>query len=95
MMAETGAQAASTWDAVLDIVYLGAFIAVNLAIMNMLPIPAVDGGRVVALLITTAVEKITKKKINPKYEAYLHGAGMILLLALMVIITFKDIWGLF
>ena len=46
----------------------------------------------VGLLLTTDVEAITKKKINPKYEGYLHGAGMILLLALMAIILFKDIF---
>ena len=72
--------------------YFGGMIAVNLAIMNLLPIPALDGGRVVALLITTTVEKITRKKIDPKYEGYLHGAGMILLLGLMAIIMFKDIF---
>ena len=94
-MTETVETSQSTLDALMNMLNYGALIAINLAIMNMLPIPAVDGGRVVALLITTAVEKITKKKINPKYEAYLHGAGMILLLALMVVITFKDIWGLF
>ena len=63
--------------------------------MNLLPIPALDGGRVVGLLITVAVEGITKKKINPKYEGWLHGAGMILLLGLMAVIMFKDIFVLF
>ena len=95
MMNETAQSSATTLDAVLNLLYLGAFIAVNLAVMNMLPIPALDGGRVVCLLLTTAVESITKKKIDPKYEGYLHGAGMILLLALMAIIMFKDIWNLF
>jgi len=82
-------------DAVLNMLYFGAFIAINLAVMNLLPIPALDGGRVVGLLITTAVEGITKKKIDPKYEGYLHGAGMILLLGLMAVIMFKDIFVLF
>jgi len=91
MMAETGAQAASTWDAVLDIVYLGAFIAVNLAIMNMLPIPALDGGRVFFLIVTWLIEAITRKRLDPKYEGYVHAAGMILLLALMALIMFNDI----
>jgi regulator of sigma E protease len=75
--------------------YFGGFLAINLAVMNLLPIPALDGGRVVGLLITTAVEKITRRKINPKYESYLHGAGMILLLILMAVIMFKDIIFLF
>ena len=95
IMSETAA-ASSTWvDAMLNMLYFGAFIAINLAVMNLLPIPALDGGRVVGLLITTAVEAVTRKKINPKYEGYLHGAGMVLLLALMAVIMFKDIIFLF
>ena len=81
-------------DALLNLLYFGGFIAINLAVMNLLPIPALDGGRVVCLLITTVVEAVTKKKINPKYEGYLHGAGMMVLLALMALIMFKDIFVL-
>ena len=89
------AEASETWvDALLNLLYFGGFIAINLAVMNLLPIPALDGGRVVGVLITTAVEAITKKKIDPKYEGYLHGAGMILLLGLMAVIMFKDIFVL-
>mgnify|MGYP002509136925 CR=1 FL=1 len=65
-----------------SVFYIAALIAVNLSVMNLLPIPALDGGRVVGLLVTTAVETVTRKKINPKYEGYLHAAGMLLLLAL-------------
>lgn len=82
-------------DALLNMLYFGAFIAINLAVMNLLPIPALDGGRVVGLLITTAAEAVTRKKIDPKYEGYLHGAGMLLLLGLMAVIMFKDIFVLF
>ena len=90
------AEASSSWvDALLNMLYFGGFIAINLAVMNLLPIPALDGGCVVGLLITTAVDAVTKKKIDPKYEGYLHGAGMILLLGLMAIIMFKDIFVLF
>lgn len=92
MMTEVAEESDSSLTAVLNMLYFGGMIAVNLAIMNLLPIPALDGGRVVALLITTTVEKITRKKIDPKYEGYLHGAGMILLLGLMAIIMFKDIF---
>ena len=95
IMNETAQLAPSWLDAVLNLLYLGAFIAVNLAVMNMLPIPALDGGRIVCLLLTTAVEGITRKKIDPKYEGYLHAGGMILLLGLMAVIMFKDIWNLF
>ncbi len=90
------AQASETWvDAVLNLMYFGGFIAINLAVMNLLPIPALDGGRIVGVAVTTAVEAVTKKKIDPKYEGYLHGAGMILLLGLMAVVMFKDIIFLF
>lgn len=95
LMSDTAAASENTMAAVMNMLYIGGFLAINLAVMNMLPIPALDGGRVVGLLITTAVEKITKKKIDPKYEGYLHGAGMILLLILMAVIMFKDIFVIF
>ena len=82
-------------DAILNMLYFAGFIAINLAIMNLLPFPALDGGRVFFLLVTTAFEAIFKRKINPKYEGYIHGAGMILLLALMAIILFKDVFTIF
>lgn len=85
----------TVWDAVLNLLYFGAFLGVNLAVMNLLPIPALDGGRVVALLLTTAIEAVTHKKLNPKYEGYVHAAGMILLLGLMAVIMLKDIIFIF
>lgn len=91
VISETGEAAATTAAGIADVLYLGAFIAVNLAVMNMLPIPALDGGRVFFLCITCAVEAVTKKKVNPKYEGYIHAAGMILLLAFMAFITLKDV----
>ncbi len=95
VMAETGEKAASTRDAVCDILFLSAFIAINLAIMNMLPIPALDGGRVFLLLVTVLIEAVTGKKLDPKYEAYVHGAGMVLLLGLMAVIMFNDVLKIF
>ena len=94
-MSTVAEDSATKLDAMLNMLYFGGFIAINLAVMNLLPIPALDGGRVVGLLVTTAVEKITGKKVNPKFEGYLHGAGMILLLGLMALIMFKDILFLF
>ena len=95
MMVDVASDSQSLWLAVSNMLWFGGFIAVNLAIMNLLPIPALDGGRVVGLLLTTVVEAITRKKLDPKYEGYLHGAGMILLLALMALILFKDIFMIF
>ena len=76
----------------MNLLYFGGFIAINLAVMNLLPIPALDGGRVLGLLLTAAVEGITRKKVNPKVEGYIHGVGMLLLLALMAVVMFKDIF---
>ena len=95
IMSETAENSASTMDAVLNILYFTGFIAVNLAVMNLLPIPALDGGRALCVVLTSAWEGVTKKKIDPKYEGYLHGAGMVLLLGLMAFITFKDIFNIF
>ena len=95
MMSESVESAEDAGTAVNNLLYFGAFIAVNLAVMNLLPIPALDGGRIFGLLVITVIEAITKKKVNPKVEAYIHGAGMILLLLLMVLVMFKDIWGIF
>jgi len=91
LMAETGEQAASVSDALYNIFYLAAFIAVNLAVMNLLPLPALDGGRIFFLLVTWVIEHITHRKLDPKYEGYVHAAGMVLLLGLMAFVMFNDI----
>ena len=67
--------------------YFVAFISINLAVVNMLPIPALDGGKVLFILI----EAITRKKLNPKYESYISLAGLILILVLFVFVTYNDI----
>lgn len=95
IMSESAESAGSAFGAFVNMLWFGGFIAINLSVMNLLPIPALDGGRVVGLLLTTAVEKITKKKLDPKYEGYIHGIGMILLLLLMALILFKDIFTIF
>lgn len=95
MMSETAETTETKSDAFLVMLSFGAMIAINLAMMNMLPIPALDGGRVVGLLLTCVIEKITRKKLDAKYEGYVHGIGMVLLLALMAVILFKDIFVIF
>ena len=88
-IAQTGQSAATTADGILNVLYLGAFIAINLAVMNMLPLPALDGGRAFLLLVNTVFTAITKKKIPSKFEGYIHAAGMILLLGFMAFITLR------
>ncbi len=92
---DVGESSETTTAAAMNIGYLAAFIAINLAVMNMLPIPALDGGRVLFLGITAVIEKISKKKLNPKYEGYIHAGGLILLLGLMAVVMFNDIYKLF
>ena len=91
-MAETGEQSESFGEAIVRILLMAALIAINLAIVNMLPIPALDGGRVFLLLVTWLIESITRKKLNPKYEGYIHMVGMVLLLGLMAYVMFNDIF---
>nr|WP_302665241.1 RIP metalloprotease RseP [uncultured Agathobaculum sp.] len=66
---------------------LVAFISINLGVMNLLPLPALDGGRLLFLII----EAVRRKPVPPKYEGYIHAAGLVLLLALMVYVTGQDI----
>ena len=78
-------------DAALNILYFCAFIAVNLAVMNMLPIPALDGGRIFLLAVTLVIQAVSRRKVNPKYEAYINAAGMIALFGLMAVVMYNDI----
>ncbi len=94
LISETGNAAESTSEGLLNVLYIGAFLAVNLAFMNLLPIPALDGGRVVAVILTGIIELILRRKINPKYEGYVHAVGMILLLGLSAVLIFKDVFML-
>jgi regulator of sigma E protease len=59
--------------------------------MNILPIPALDGGHLLTVTITTLYEKIMKKKPNPKIEATIHGVGFVFLFLLIIVVTFNDI----
>lgn len=73
-----------------NLLFIMMMITVNLGIVNMLPIPALDGGRFIFLL----VEGIRRKPIPPEYEGRVHAIGYALLMVLMVAITFNDIWRL-
>ena len=88
---EVEATAASPLEAWFFFFYIFSLIAVNLAVMNLLPIPALDGGRVFFLLVTWLIESLTRKKIDPKYEGYIHTAGFILLMGLMIFVMFNDV----
>ncbi len=74
----------------LSLLSLVCLISINLGVMNLLPLPALDGGR----FLTTLVEIVTKKRLPEKVEGTINGIGLILLLALSVLIMIKDIIGL-
>ena len=93
-MTEVGEQAATPRAAVENIAYLAALIAVNLAVMNLLPLPALDGGKIFFLVLNAIGLALFHKQIPAKYENYIHFAGLVLLLALMAVITFSDVWKL-
>jgi len=92
---EVGSQSATLGVALENILYFGALIAVNLAVMNLLPLPALDGGRIFFLLINSAWMLLFRKRIDPKYESYVHVAGLVALLALMAVVTFNDLTRIF
>lgn len=81
----------SATQGLISFFYLVALISLNLAIFNLLPLPALDGGRIIFVII----RMITGKAITDKQEAMVHGAGMVLLLSLMVFVTWNDIIKLF
>ena len=71
----------------MQMLYWAILLSANLGVMNLLPIPALDGGRLVFLII----EAIRRKKINPNVEGMIHFAGFVLLMVLMVFVMFNDI----
>lgn len=77
-------------QSILDLIPIMALITINLGLFNLLPLPALDGGRLVFILF----EMIFRKPVPQKYESIVHAVGIILLLTLMVVISFKDIYVL-
>ena len=75
----------------LNIIYLIAYLCINVAVINLIPFPAFDGGRALFLII----EKIKGSKVNPKIENTIHTIGFVLLMILMLFVSYNDIVRLF
>ena len=73
------------------VIMLAAMISINLAVLNLIPFPALDGGRIVTVII----EAITRRKINANIIGWVNTIGFFLLIALMIFISIKDVIKLF
>ena len=80
-----------TFYVILNLLNFSLMISANLGVMNLLPLPALDGGRLLFLLI----EAVRGKPVKKEHEGMVHFIGMVLLMILMVYVLFKDIKGLF
>lgn len=78
-------------EIVITMLGMSIFLSISLGVMNLLPLPALDGGRLVFLLI----EGIRRKPLNRKFEGYVHTVGFLLLMALMVFVCYNDIRRIF
>ena len=90
-MSQVGSAAPTAADAAYSLFTLSALSAVNLAVMNLLPLPALDGGRVFFLLLNGVLQVLIRKKIPAKYEGYVHFVGLAALLTLSVMVAFSDV----
>lgn len=104
MVGQVGEQGAAAAEAAGTSAFLGAlegilsftsFISINLAVMNLLPIPALDGGQILFMGVNGVYTAVTKKKMDPKYLGWVSAAGFACLMALMLVVAVSDILKLF
>ncbi len=94
-MSQAGSAAPTAADAAYNLLTLAALIAVNLAVMNLLPIPALDGGRVFFLVLNGILTVLFRRKIPARYEGYVHFVGLAALLSLSLMVAFSDVGKIF
>lgn len=92
---EVGSEAETARDAWSQIFYFAALLAVNLSVMNMLPIPALDGGRIFFLVVDALSLLLFKRKVPEKYQAAVNTVGFVVLMGFMLVVTFHDVFKLF
>ncbi|MBR1823159.1 MAG: site-2 protease family protein [Ruminococcus sp.] len=86
-ISEVAEESESVLDAIFNLLYMTSLITINVGIFNLLPIPALDGGRLLFCLI----ELVRRKPVKPEHEGYVHAAGMVLLIGVMIFATHNDI----
>ena len=91
IITEVGTASESAVSAARNIAYFAALIAINLAVMNMLPIPALDGGRIFFLLVDAVVLLLFKRKVPEKWQAAINAVCFMLLMGMMVLVTLHDV----
>lgn len=87
---EASQQGENLREKIISLLYLTSLITINIGIFNLLPIPGLDGGR----LLFCFIEIIRRKPVKPEHEGYVHLAGMILLFGIMIFATYQDIMRL-
>lgn len=92
---QVGQASESARDALENILYFTALIAVNLAVMNLLPLPALDGGRVLFLTLDAVTMALFRKRIPEKYQNAVNYGGLVVLLGFMLVVTLHDVSRLF
>lgn len=95
VVSEVGSRSETVALGVQNVFYFMALIAVNLAVMNMLPIPALDGGRIFFVLLNGVIFAVSRRRIPEKYEGYVHAGAFVVLLALMAVVALHDVWNIF
>lgn len=86
-ISETAQEGETLADKVFNLLYMAALITINVGIFNLLPIPGLDGGR----LLFCFIELVRRKPVKPEHEGYVHLAGMALLFGVMIFATYNDI----
>lgn len=95
VVSEVGAGSETVAIGVQNVFYFMALIAVNLAVMNLLPIPALDGGRIFFVLLNGVLYAVSRRRIPERYEGYVHAGAFVALLALMAVVALHDVWNIF
>lgn len=86
-ISDAAEESESIADAIFNLLFMSSLITINVGIFNLLPIPGLDGGRLLFCLI----ELVRRKPVKPEHEGYVHLAGMVLLFGIMIFATYNDI----